>query len=160
MEQYWNDFLTDVQVKMHVAERTSESLPVLAHEIDLDSIFYNLINNSVEALLKPSGQAVREISVQAEIEDSRWVVVEYSDNGPGLGSAFKASEDIFLFGETSKKSNDLGEPGGTGIGMWLLKNVVDDYGGRVDLRSKLGESGFKISISLPVHRVTKGGGNE
>lgn len=160
VEQYWNEFLTDVQVQMHVAERSSDNLPVLAHEIDLDSIFYNLINNSVEALLKPSGQATREISMRAKIEGSQWVVIEYEDNGPGLGSSFKASEDIFLFGETSKKTNDLGEPGGTGIGMWLLKNVVDDYGGRVELRSKLNEAGFKILIRLPVHRVNKGVGNE
>lgn len=159
VEQYWNEFLTDVQVEMHVAERSSDNLLVLAHEIDLDSIFYNLINNSVEALLRPSSQTTREISMRTKIEGSQWVVVEYEDNGPGLGSEFKASEDIFLFGETSKKTNDLGEPGGTGIGMWLLKNVVDDYSGRVELRSKLGEAGFKILIRLPVHRVGKGVGN-
>ena len=160
VEEYWNDFLIDLQVQLHIGKRTVENLPVLAHEIDLDSIFYNLINNSVEALLKPSGQEKREINIRASIAASKWVEIEYEDNGPGLDSEFNVSDDIFAFGETSKKVNDMGEPGGTGIGMWLLKNVIDDYGGHIDLRSKLGEPGFKIVVQLPVHRANLGGSND
>lgn len=159
VQEYWNEFLTDVQVQLQIGERATGNLTVLAHEIDLDSIFYNLINNSVEALLKPSDRKRREIRIRASIAGSNWVEIEYADNGPGLGSEFNVADDIFLFGETSKKVNDLGEPGGTGIGMWLLKNVVDDYGGRVDLRSMLGEPGFKIVVQLPVHRANLRSGN-
>ena len=86
------------------------------------------------------------------IATGNWAEIEYRDNGPGLSKDFNVAKDIFLFGESSKKADDLGEPGGTGIGMWLLRNVVDYYGGEAELRSNLGEPGFAIMIRLPLHR--------
>ncbi|MFV3131265.1 ATP-binding protein [Niveispirillum sp. KHB5.9] len=153
LKEYWNEFLTTRKVELHLGERTIGNLTVLAHEIDLDSIFYNLINNSVEAFLKPSAQTTRKIIISSTIPRAGWVEVEYQDSGPGLSPNFNVAEDIFLFGVTSKKDDSLGEPGGTGIGMWLLRNVVDDYRGIVDLRCKLGEPGFKLAVRLPTHRT-------
>ena len=112
-----------------------------------------MINNSVEAFLKPSGQTTREISIRATATGSGWVEVEYSDNGPSLSAELNVSEDIFLFGVTSKKHDGLGETGGTGIGMWLLRNVVDDFRGQVELRCKIGDPGFKLLVRLPAHRM-------
>lgn len=154
VEEYWSEFLTARNVTLRLEDRPSGNLAVLAHEIDLDSIFYNLINNSIEAFLKPSGMMVREVAIVVTAVDPKWVEIEYQDNGPGLSSDFNVVDDIFLFGVTSKKDDDLGEPGGTGIGMWLLRNVVDDYRGHVDLRCKLGEPGFKLAVRLPSHRAS------
>jgi signal transduction histidine kinase len=152
LKEYWKDFLDSKKVELHIGQRSAGSVGILAHEIDLDSIFYNLINNSVEAFLKPSGQMTREIRICASTAEPQWIEIEYQDNGPGLFSGFNVADDIFLFGVTSKKEDGLGEAGGTGIGMWLLRNVVDDYGGVIDLRSALGEPGFKILIRLPAYR--------
>ena len=124
------------------------------HEIDLDSIFYNLINNSIEAFLKPSEPIDRRITMSAVAVGTHWVEIEYRDNGPGLSNDFNVASDIFLFGASSKKEDGLGEPGGTGIGMWLLRNVVDDFNGQVELGSGLGEPGFVIIIRLPIHRAS------
>jgi signal transduction histidine kinase len=158
--EYWREFLTARKIDLHLGNRNSGNVSVLAHEIDLDSIFYNLINNSVEAFVRPSEQKSREISIRIVATAPEWVEVNYEDNGPGLSTKFNVREDIFLFGETSKKEDGLGEPGGTGIGMWLLRNVVDDYRGTVELLSKIGEPGFRISIRLPVHHVGAESGNE
>lgn len=158
LKEYWKEFLASKMVSLDVEVQDPSMLGVLAHEIDLDSIFYNLINNSVEAFLKPSGQSTRQITIRAAPADPEWVEIIYQDNGPGLSQGFNIADDIFLFGVTSKKDDGLGEPGGTGIGMWLLRNVVDDYRGVVDLRCGLGEPGFEILIRLPAHR--KGGEGE
>ncbi len=152
LDEYWSEFLTARKVNLHIGDRADGNIEVLAHEIDLDSIFYNLINNSIEAFLKPSVQIAREITIRATSEDPNWIDIQYEDNGPGLSTDLNVAEDIFLFGVTSKKDDGLGEPGGTGIGMWLLRNVIDDYGGQVHLRSKLGEPCFKIAVRLPMHR--------
>lgn len=150
---YWADFLAARSVTLNVGPAPAPSPAVLAHEIDLDSIFYNLINNSVEAFVRPSGQLSREISITISLVGTKWICIDYRDNGPGLSTQFNVAEDIFLFGSTSKKEEGLGEPGGTGIGMWLLRNVVDDYNGALELRSKLGEPGFNLEIRLPLHRI-------
>ncbi|MBD3831983.1 MAG: ATP-binding protein [Brevundimonas sp.] len=155
LKGYWDEFLVARKIQLNVGETSSGTLGVLAHEIDLDSIFYNLINNSVEAFLKPSGHTAREITMRATAANPRWVDIEYEDNGPGLSTTFNVADDIFMFGVTSKKDDGLGEPGGTGIGMWLLRNVVDDYGGSVSLRSTLGEPGFKLAVRLPAHRAAR-----
>jgi signal transduction histidine kinase len=153
---YWDEFLVGRKIHLDVGEAGEGDLGILAHEIDLDSIFYNLINNSVEAFLKPSGPGTRQITIRATVTDGRWIDMDYQDNGPGLASTFNVPEDIFMFGVTSKKDDDLGDSGGTGIGMWLLRNVVDDYGGTVKLLSALGEPGFKLLVRLPAYRVTQG----
>lgn len=154
LNKYWTEFLTARKVILDIGDRATGNLSVLAHEIDLDSIFYNLINNSVEAFLKPSDQETRTISVRATGAGPGWVEIDYVDNGPGLSTDLNVAEDIFLFGVTSKKHDGLGETGGTGIGMWLLRNVVDDFRGQVELRCKIGEPGFKLAVRLPAHRVS------
>lgn len=152
LKEYWNDLLIAKTIELHIGDRPSGNLNVLAHEIDLDSVFYNLVNNSVEAFLKPSGPTTREISIRATAVGQGWAQVDYQDNGPGLSSEFNVPDDIFQFGMTSKKDDGLGDSGGTGIGMWLLRNVVDDYRGQIDLRSELGSPGFNIAVRLPAHQ--------
>lgn len=149
---YWIDFLSARNVTLDLGDAPREPLTVLAHEIDLDSIFYNLINNSVEAFVRPSPPQSRKIAI-AITDSGKWIDLTYRDNGPGLASEFNVPDDIFLFGSTSKKEETLGEAGGTGIGMWLLRNVVDDYNGELELRSKLGEPGFCLALRLQRHRA-------
>ncbi|WP_064837746.1 ATP-binding protein [Rhizobium phaseoli] len=147
---YWDDFLQSRSIAFTTYAEAGADLSILAHEIDLDSIFYNLINNSVEALVKPtSSSRPREIAVNITAGADDGIVVDYRDSGPGLSGEFTIAEDIFLFGVTSKKEEANGEAVGTGLGMWLLKNVVDDYGGTASLKSELGKPGFAISIRLP-----------
>lgn len=146
---YWGDFLTSRSIELKTYVESGAVLEVLAHEIDLDSVFYNLINNSIEALVRPSTQTSREISINMVAGEDGGVEIQYKDNGPGLPAEFPTRDDIFLFGVTSKKEEAAGDAVGTGLGMWLLKNVVDEYGGKVRLDCEPGEAGFAISITLP-----------
>ena len=156
VRSYWDDFLQSRTITLDTHAESGADLSVLAHEIDLDSIFYNLINNSVEALVKPSplGRA-REISIRITASNDDGINVDYRDSGPGLSDEFTTAEDIFMFGITSKKEEANGEALGTGLGMWLLKNVVDDYGGTATLACELGKPGFAISIRLPASEANE-----
>lgn len=146
---YWGDFLTSRSIELKTYVESGAELEVLAYEIDLDSVFYNLVNNSIEALVRPSTQASREISIKVVSGKDGGAEIQYKDNGPGLSAEFTTRDDIFLFGMTSKKEEAAGDAVGTGLGMWLLKNVVDEYGGKVTLECEPGEAGFAISITLP-----------
>ncbi len=155
MNNYWGDFLTSRSIELKIYVESGAELEVLAHEIDLDSVFYNLINNSIEALVRPSTQTSREISIRVVSGEDGGVEIQYKDNGPGLSAEFTTRDDIFIFGVTSKKEEAAGDAVGTGLGMWLLKNVVDEYGGKVRLDCEPGQAGFAILITLPTT-----GGNE
>lgn len=149
---YWEEFLQSKSIIFDAGPGTGSGNFILAHEIDLDSIFYNLINNSVEAFVKPSPPIERKISIVVSAEDGGWLDIRYADNGPGIPKEFNIAEDIFQFGISSKKEAVNGDAGGTGLGMWLLKTVVEEYHGSVALQSTMGEPGFAIAIRLPAYR--------
>lgn len=75
--------------------------------------------------------------------------IDYKDNGPGLTSNFNVADDIFMFGVSSKPIDGSSDLSGTGIGMWLVKNIVDDYKGVITLLSNIGEANFSLLIKLP-----------
>jgi signal transduction histidine kinase len=157
LRKYWEDFLATKSTVLKIDVHKGVDQTLLAHEIDLDSIFYNLINNSVEALVKPSSSKEREISIAVTSDQPGWLTFSYSDNGPGLPEEIGVRDNIFLYGISSKKEESSGDAVGTGLGMWLLKNVVDDYNGRVEVTSQVGTPGFSIVISLPA-RTADGSG--
>ncbi|WP_241281378.1 ATP-binding protein, partial [Pseudomonas aeruginosa] len=84
------------------------------------------------------------------------VEIKYNDSGPGISEGFGSAEDIFKFGVSSKAADDSAGVAGTGIGMWLVKGIVDDYGGSVTLLSGAGDINFSLLIRLPVHNKQGG----
>ncbi|MBN8803631.1 MAG: HAMP domain-containing histidine kinase [Sphingopyxis terrae] len=152
VQSYWEEFLQSKSISLDAGPSARAGVMVLAHEIDLDSIFYNLINNSVEAFVKPSAPIERKIKIDVGADDDGWIDIRYADNGPGIANEFNIAEDIFQFGASSKKEAVSGDAAGTGLGMWLLKTVVEEYRGSVALQSAMGEPGFSIGIRLPLYR--------
>ena len=64
-----------------------------------------------------------------------------------LSEHTKKKDEIFLPFTTSKKDRD-GNDIGTGLGMYLVKNVVTDNNGTVELMDTT--VGFKLKIELPI----------
>lgn len=151
LSRHWDELLKSKQVSLHVRCDDEMSLSILAHEIDLDSVFYNLIVNSVEAFIRPSIATSRDIWIDVSESAEDQMEIVYKDNGPGLSSCFNVADDIFIFGASSKANDDSMEVSGTGIGMWLVKNIIDDYKGIVTLLSQIGEAHFSLSIQLPLY---------
>lgn len=145
---YWREFSASREIELISASPKQRVFPILAHEIDLDSIFYNLIINSIEAFA-PTGIVNRKIVIELGDDDEGMITLTYRDNGPGLSANFKTPDEIFEYGRSSKADRDDSEITGTGIGMWLLKAIIDDYQGRILSISAVGEQGFFISFGLP-----------
>ena len=100
-------------------------------------VLQNLFSNAVK-FSYPEG----EVSVKAETEDNR-VWVEVSDNGMGISE--KKLEKIFKF-MTSPASGTGGETG-TGIGLFVTKQLMDKIGGEITIRSVKGE-GTTVRFSV------------
>jgi len=97
-------------------------------------IFWNLLKNSLKAM--PEGG---ELSVDFNRNQSQETVLMFSDTGLGM----KKEERDRLF-----EPFYTGFSGGMGIGMAVVRRIVDDYSGKIDVQSVPG-GGTTVSIVLP-----------
>jgi len=117
-----------------VVDGTLPDVEVTANEM-LSSVFRNLLNNAVQHNDKDTPL----VEVSCEIRDDD-VVVRIADNGPGIPDDKK---DV-VFG---KGERGLGSPG-TGIGLYLVRTLVTQYGGEV--RAEDNEpTGTTFVVELP-----------
>jgi C4-dicarboxylate-specific signal transduction histidine kinase len=112
-----------------------------------DSIFNNLLVNSIDAfnILKESRD--RQIEIKAS-SSSKEIVIDYYDNGPGLSSDITEPEKIFEPLFTTRRNPYTGEEEGTGLGMWLVKSIVIENDGIVKLLFP--QIGFGVRLIFPI----------
>lgn len=140
--ELWTNLFDQRGVNFSVNFNKREEYPIKISELDLDTIFDNLITNSIEAFDRNGFSGEKNISVNMENQENR-ILIKYSDTGPGIVKTYKNINDIFTPFETSKK-DDLGNDIGTGLGMWLVKSSIDSNKGKTELtRPKIG---FEIKI--------------
>ena len=122
------------------AEITYDQLPVIfADEDQISRVFQNLIGNA----LKFCREGVKpQIHISADKIDKEYVF-SVSDNGIGMEEQY--SEQIF---EVFKRLHSIDEYKGTGIGLAIVKRIIDRHGGRVWVKSKLG-SGSIFYFTVP-----------
>ena len=100
----------------------------------LSSVFRNLLNNAVQHNDSDDPQVYVTASVRGDA-----VEVTIADDGPGIPDAQKA--DLFGKGEKSTDSS------GTGIGLYLVHTLVDQYGGSVTVEdSDIGGARFVVEL--------------
>ncbi|WP_432742263.1 HAMP domain-containing sensor histidine kinase [Methylobacter sp. G7] len=127
------------------------NIELRAFEIDFDSVFVNFLTNSLDAFTRPSTKQVpRRIWIKCE-EIGNQILIEYRDNGPGISQDILDPEVIFDPMYTTKRDH-TGQETGTGLGMWIVRTVVNEYEGNVKLLFNADndqESGFGLRISIP-----------
>ena len=120
-----------------------------AFEMDMTTIFSNLINNSIESFEQRTYVDERNISIEFGLTNNKIEII-YSDNGKGLDkSLFDNKEDIFLPFTTSKKDSN-GNEIGTGLGMYLVKSVIEDNNGNIEILEPT--VGLTVKIKFILHK--------
>jgi PAS domain S-box-containing protein len=113
----------------------------------LRQVFTNVMKNALEAFGGKGGEGLVEVNLFA---DGERATIEVSDNGVGI--AVDHRDKIFLPFFTTK-------PSGTGLGMSIVKKIIDLHGGDVIVDSALG-FGTRVRISLPtggaIHSLVEG----
>jgi len=115
---------------------------VKADEIHINSIFSNLILNAKDALEEQGGES-KEIRVTVEgkdDEDNSYFIIKVQDNGPGIPKDH-LSEIFEPFFSTKPTS-------GTGLGLGVVRRLVQLYEGQIEVKSKEGE-GAIFTVTLP-----------
>jgi nitrogen fixation/metabolism regulation signal transduction histidine kinase len=114
-----------------------KDLQVRIDRTQMVRIITNLIKNALEAC-----ELIKEPKVQVIIEKKKKeVLISVIDNGEGISKELK--NKIFEPKFTTKTS-------GMGLGLGMVKNLVDSYDGRISVRSKI-DSGTTFSIAFPLN---------
>ncbi|MEM0951422.1 MAG: ATP-binding protein [Cyanobacteria bacterium P01_H01_bin.74] len=112
--------------------------PVCLDPFQICRVLYNLIQNAVEYTPYDG-----EITLRVNQNDSS-VVISIEDNGPGISE----SDMALLFQPYTTMGKDIRHKG-TGLGLFLSKNIVALHGGDLTVSSVLGQ-GACFSFSLPL----------
>ena len=112
-------------------------LPELTLNADADQIEQALINlskNAAEAALQTGGGARIRVS-----EQSGHALIEIEDDGPGLAK----TENLFVPFFTTK-------PGGSGVGLVLARQIVENHSGSLSLQNREDAQGCLVRVTLPL----------
>lgn len=129
-------FETDIKTFLPEAEFDAQKIT---------EVIENLVSNAIK-FTKTKGSVLIKAS-----QNDNTVVVEVSDTGPGMSEqdlkeAFKRGSQL------SAKPTD-GESS-TGLGLWIVKKLVEAHNGRVWVRSTIGK-GATFAFSLPINSTAK-----
>ncbi len=164
----------EIQTFMPQSERKNISLSfdVLAKflpeisfdEIRISQVIDNLLSNSLK--FAPEGGRIKValdykvippvldgISPMGEfLSLDKYIVISVSDNGIGIAPG----QQKLLFSKytQAKNTSEKLATSGTGLGLYLVKGIVESHGGRIWVKSAQGQ-GTTISFSLPTTNDTK-----
>jgi two-component system phosphate regulon sensor histidine kinase PhoR len=133
-------------VRLTLAGNIRESGAVIKSEIDVSEIFYsrrklrsivyNLINNAIKFM---PAERKPEIVIKTQREKNH-IVITVKDNGIGID---KTKQDA-VFSKYFRVENAIE---GSGIGLYLVKEIVNNSGGKISLKSQPGKgSEFKVYL--------------
>jgi two-component system nitrogen regulation sensor histidine kinase NtrY len=118
------------------ADLSSKSIPILADRDQIKRAAVNLITNGLEAI--PPGGCVTIRTVSSDLTATLII----ADNGPGLSA--QARENLFTPYFTTK-------PGGSGLGLVIVKKIVNEHDGRIKIGSST-EGGTAAVLELPLRK--------
>jgi signal transduction histidine kinase len=112
--------------------------PFRADRAQVEQVLLNLILNAAEAM--PKGGVLRLGAGREEVEGVPHLAVAIRDNG--MGMSVRQMENLFAPFLTYKDS-------GTGIGLAIVKKIMENHQGKVQVESKSGH-GTKFKLLFPV----------
>ncbi|MDY2699777.1 MAG: HAMP domain-containing sensor histidine kinase [Lachnospiraceae bacterium] len=138
VSEYFGDCIEEVgldleskNIELNYSNLVAPDTVIIADPEQLKRVINNIIGNSIKYLDKTKGEI--DIRILDEIDSIR---VEIEDNGKGI--AAKDLSKIFeRFYRTDASRNS--SQGGSGIGLSIVKKIVEDHGGYIWATSKEGE---------------------
>ncbi|NOZ72985.1 MAG: response regulator [Chloroflexi bacterium] len=122
--------------------------PVSGDSATLQQVFYNVVLNGIQHLgMSPMQGGVITIETGHTPENhDRPVQVRFSDNGLGIHRTLW--ERIFQMGFSTR-------PDGTGLGLFIARNLVESLGGALRVESSFVPGGTTFLVELPVVKSSK-----
>lgn len=115
--------------------RSSGDCVVNAFPVETRQVLLNLIRNACEASNRPGSKVSVDLTGR---QDTVQVIV--ADEGSGIDPAMRST--LFQFGASTKGDR------GNGMGLWVVKQLLERHGGAIDLETKVGE-GTRFILDWP-----------
>ena len=137
VEDYFSDCAEEVGLELETrvielvyANYVEDNVQVIADGEQIRRVIHNIISNAIKYMDKPKG------IIQIRIKDvGDFIQVEIEDNGKGIAAKDLPSIfDRFYRTDVSRNSSK----GGSGIGLSIVKKILEDHGGKVWATSRLG----------------------
>ncbi|WP_421773663.1 sensor histidine kinase [Gracilimonas sp.] len=138
-------------------EQDITDLYIKTYVMDIESIILNLITNSFNAV--PNSKRPRKIKVliykQINEESIDGLTIEVGDSGPGIAGEYVDKIWNPLF---TTKVGKKGRESGTGLGLTIVKSIVDELNGSVSVEKDPKLKGALFKIWIPTneeHSISK-----
>ena len=137
VEDYFADCSEEVGLELETrgielvyANYVEKDVMVIADGEQIRRVIHNIIGNAIKYMDKPKG------IIQIRIKDvGDFIQIEIEDNGKGIGPKdLPYIFDRFYRTDVSRNSSK----GGSGIGLSIVKKILEDHGGKVWATSRLG----------------------
>ena len=137
VEDYFSDCAEELGLEMETrgielvyANYVEKGVQVIADGEQIRRVIHNIVSNAIKYMEKPRG------IIQLRVKDvGDFIQVEIEDNGKGLAAKdLPYIFDRFYRTDVSRNSSK----GGSGIGLSIVKKIMEDHGGKVWATSRLG----------------------
>ncbi len=141
----WETVMQELNIEFDVYGFTDE-MKVKAFIIDLDTIFNNLISNSIYAIKSKRTTQNRKILIKGNVQEENIIIV-VSDTGKGLDEEYRNNPSVIFNAFESSRCNKNGEKIGTGLGLYITKATVNEYkNSSIQILPQLEGFGIKITF--------------
>lgn len=138
-----NDIIESLAIPEKFTVALPDNLPVISYpKVNIEQIFTNLISNAVKYHDKASGMIEIGYQSNAELHEF-WV----RDDGPGIAPEYH--EKVFQIFQTLQARDTIES---TGIGLTIVKKIVEERGGTIWIESEPGK-GSKFIFTVPVRNI-------
>jgi PAS domain S-box-containing protein len=140
--QLFSSRATQQHIEIHT--RIDDEVRDANYDPALRQVFANLVGNAIESMENKGGQ----LCVRARMEGANTAIL-ISDTGHGIDRAHMRS--VFEPFFTTKGER------GTGLGLWVTRGILEEQGGRLQLRSSTSgrHRGTTVRVQLPVLRQSR-----
>ena len=137
VEDYFSDCAEELGLEMETrgielvyATYVEKGVQVIADGEQIRRVIHNIVSNAIKYMEKPRG------IIQLRVKDvGDFIQVEIEDNGKGIAAKdLPYIFDRFYRTDVSRNSSK----GGSGIGLSIVKKIMEDHGGKVWATSRLG----------------------
>lgn len=152
------DVVDQMQIKsgqndIEINYKSDENLPEVLGDYDrLQQLFINVLHNAIK--YSDKGDIIDVVSTR---EDGN-IVVSIRDYGVGISDVEKDRIFNAFYRVDEDRARSEGE-GGAGLGLYLVKQIVEKHNGTIRVDSQVGE-GTNVIVTLPVIEKALAGGEE
>ena len=142
LKDYVNKQKNQQKIEIVYDFKHKEDINIEADRDRLVQVIHNLLDNALKFTTQNQQMIFVIIDKKNEGKEKEEVIVSVKDTGEGISN--KILSKLFTKFATSDPTS------GTGLGLYICKNIIEAHGGRIWAENNSGEKGAIFSFTLPI----------